>query len=94
MAAAAPLNPPTQAGMAPGIEMGGGQMPCQPPPGAPAGGHMVHEKYMGTVTMVAGGAVCLLTCCGCLVLLCPCDERDVYVAPNGQKYNLQGAIVQ
>merc|ERR1712021_153417 len=63
------------------------------PPGAPPGGQRVHEKYMGTNSWIIAGVVCFFTCCGCVVMACPCDERDVYIAPNGQKYTTNGALL-
>ncbi|CAK0868661.1 unnamed protein product [Prorocentrum cordatum] len=65
------------------------------PAGVPANSHVVHEKYVGPNTKMFGLGGCLL--CGCLALLifaCPVDERDVYVAPNGAKYTLNGARIQ
>merc|ERR1712151_1389452 len=82
-----PSAPPVTA---PGMQA----MSASGPPGAPPGGRMIHEKYMGSISWVSAGVVCFFTCCGCLVFACPCDERDVYVAPNGQKYTSTGALIR
>merc|ERR1740139_591681 len=82
--------PPVQAPQMQAMAMSG---PPGVPPGAPPGGQMVHEKYPGQITWISAGVCCVCTCCGCLALACPCDERDVYVAPNGKKYTLTGAMI-
>ena len=28
--------------------------------------------------------------CGCVVILCPCDKRYIYAAPNGVRYKANG----
>jgi hypothetical protein len=76
------------------VEMGGGGGPK--PAGVPAGSHinMVQEKYAGPNTkMFAFGGCLLCGCLACLIFACPVDERDVYVAPNGDKYTVNGARI-
>ena len=57
------------------------------PPGVPAGGCYRMENYCGPITWIIGCFVCCCVCC------CPCDQREVYVTPNGQKYSRNGAPV-
>lgn len=65
-----------------------------PPVGAAPGGVWRTEQYSGMVTMIifivllfVGALFCWTPFC------CPCDSRQVYVAPNGQKYTRSGAMV-
>jgi len=57
------------------------------PYGAPPGGHWADEKFCGPQTM---GIACVLIICfwpgACCAPACPCDTRQVYVAPDGKKY--------
>ncbi|GMH77625.1 hypothetical protein TL16_g09898 [Triparma laevis f. inornata] len=57
------------------------------PPGAPAGGQMVEIKYCGALSW----CICIFTCISC-VGCCPCDQKELYRAPNGQLYTKSGAI--
>ena len=57
------------------------------PPGVPPGGYYKMEKYCGPVTWCIGCFVFACVCC------CPCDDREVYIAPNGAKYTRNGAAV-
>ena len=57
------------------------------PPGAPPGGHWIMDKYCGVVTTLLAIFVCCCVCC------CPCDEREVYVSPDGRKFSRNGALV-
>jgi len=56
--------------------------PAAPPfwaQGAQPGGHIEMEKYCGATTWLIGCLLCPCVCC------CPCDQKFVYVAPNGQR---------
>ena len=57
------------------------------PAGAPPGGQYKIEKYMGPLSW----CICCFACC--CVICCPCDEREIYLAPNGRKYTRNGAEV-
>ena len=50
------------------------------PPGMAPGGHWEKENYCGPISIVIGFCVCWCIVC------CPVDERDVYVAPDGQRH--------
>ena len=64
------------------------------PPGAPIGGQWIQEKYCGTITwLVVILGYFLIACYSLLFLNCPLDERTVYIAPNGAKYNQMGIMV-
>jgi hypothetical protein len=56
-----------------GGRRGGGDW-AQPP-----GGHMEIEKYCGPITW------CIFVITGVGFCCCPCDSRQVYVTPNGQR---------
>ncbi|CAM9726562.1 unnamed protein product [Scytosiphon promiscuus] len=58
-----------------------------PPPGAPAGGSWIEEKYCGGISWVIAGCLCCW-CIGC----CPVDTRKVYMA-GGKKYNMKGGKI-
>mmetsp|Transcript_4229 Transcript_4229/g.10917 ORF Transcript_4229/g.10917 Transcript_4229/m.10917 type:complete len:176 (+) Transcript_4229:68-595(+) len=51
------------------------------PPGAPPGGNRIVEKYCGMITILVGLFIVPCVCC------CPCDERHVYIAPDGSRYD-------
>ena len=59
----------------------------QAPYGAPPGGTWVREPYCGPITLLIGICFFLPSC------FCPCDQRNVYIAPNGYKYNEHGGIM-
>mmetsp|Transcript_47843 Transcript_47843/g.113685 ORF Transcript_47843/g.113685 Transcript_47843/m.113685 type:complete len:142 (+) Transcript_47843:187-612(+) len=63
------------------------------PPGLPPGCVPVHEAYCGPLTVVLGLFICVCFGCGCFVVCCPCDERTVYVAPDGRRYLSNGLPV-
>ncbi|CAB9530433.1 expressed unknown protein [Seminavis robusta] len=72
------------------------------PPNAPPGGQWVRMKYSGNQTWgIIGGVGCgLFWCCfmiaaplALLGLLCPCDEREAYMSPNGVMYDERGHAV-
>lgn len=70
----------------------------RPPPGVPPGSRLEQDKYPGVNTKVS--AACLCLCCGPLAAPCilcllasPIDERDVYIAPNGEKFTKSGAWI-
>mmetsp|Transcript_21260 Transcript_21260/g.48412 ORF Transcript_21260/g.48412 Transcript_21260/m.48412 type:complete len:91 (+) Transcript_21260:60-332(+) len=89
MADQAPEQQPVQQAMV----VGAATMPV--PPTVPSGSSLVHENYAGSTTIAIGIGGCL--CCGCLACLifaCPVDERDVYVAPDGTKYTVNGAKIE
>ena len=57
------------------------------PYGALPGGRWYSENYIGPITLIMCLLVLLLFWPGFwLPLLCPCDQQDVYVAPNGVRY--------
>jgi len=51
---------------------------------APADGVWTTEQYVG------GATFCLGILISPLVVFCPCDTREVYVAPNGRRYPTRG----
>jgi len=64
------------------------------PPGVPEGSRFQHEKFIGNNTTVVAVVGCL--CLGplaCLILACPVDERDVYIASDGRKFTAAGAVI-
>ena len=65
------------------------------PFGAAPGGIWRTEQYSGMVTLII--FVVLILIGGLLFcwapFCCPCDSRQVYVAPNGQKHTRSGAVV-
>ena len=58
------------------------------PPGAPPGGHLVVEKYCGLMTTLFTVFLCVCA------PACPCDEREVYVAPDGSRWTPNGARME
>lgn len=65
-----------------------------PPPNVPPGSQLVVEKYIGNTTIIL--TVVLLCFCGCfgLIPLCVgCDERPVWLAPDGSRYDLNGGRI-
>lgn len=62
-----------------------------PPPGAPPGGVWGRNNYIGEKTAACTLFVVLFVCLpGLLLLCCPFDERDAYLAPNGVIYDASG----
>mmetsp|Transcript_50915 Transcript_50915/g.154872 ORF Transcript_50915/g.154872 Transcript_50915/m.154872 type:complete len:133 (-) Transcript_50915:39-437(-) len=60
----------------------------------PPGSILVREKYCGPVThAVAIGGFFFVTCLSCCIYACPIDERDVYLAPDGRRFDVLGAII-
>lgn len=56
-----------------------------PPPGAPGGGKWGTVKYVGSTTSSFALVGCLcFGIPGLCILCCPMDEKDAYLAPNGQ----------
>lgn len=49
------------------------------PPGVPAGGVWVKEKYCGDISWVMLGLTCGVCCC--IKCMCPCDSRTVSSSP-------------
>mmetsp|Transcript_25207 Transcript_25207/g.80586 ORF Transcript_25207/g.80586 Transcript_25207/m.80586 type:complete len:94 (+) Transcript_25207:38-319(+) len=58
------------------------------PPGAPPGGHYAMKPYCGVVTILITAFICV--CAG----FCPCDSKEVYIAPNGQAYTPEGTMTK
>jgi hypothetical protein len=56
------------------------------PPGAPPGGHWAKQKHCGPLS------ICLGILCWCSLCCGPHDEREVYVAPNGVQYAVDGML--
>lgn len=59
-----------------------------PPPGLPPEGHYQTVHYVGTCTSIF---CCLLMCGGapgCLLLLCPCDEKEVWTNSQGVHFDI------
>ena len=72
----------------------GAAVPLVPPPGAPAGGTWVSEKYNGVCTFALVFLFYfLIGIYSFAFLLCPMDERNVYLGPDGIKYNVDGSIL-
>merc|ERR1719362_115759 len=59
---------------------------CAVPPGAPPGGQWIPDQYCGILTILI--AIFLVPCVCC----CPCDTRQVYLAPTGTKYLPDGRV--
>jgi hypothetical protein len=74
------------------------QQGAQVPPNAPPGGHWINKKYIGAATWSTCAIVSCVTCflfllpCGLWALLCPCDQKLVYVV-HGKAYDGQGQVV-
>jgi len=51
---------------------------------APPGGTWTTESYIGPTTF------CMAFCLSPLAVVCPCDTRSVYIAPNGTHYRTVG----
>jgi len=64
------------------------------PPGAAPGGTWTAESYSGQVTLIIFIVLILVFWPAlCAPFCCPCDSRNVYVAPNGVKYVASGQVV-
>ena len=60
----------------------------KPPPGAPPGGRYTLEKHCGLITWLVGIFLFPFVCC------CPCDTREMYVAPDNSRWTMHGAHVE
>ncbi|CAN0405895.1 unnamed protein product, partial [Ascophyllum nodosum] len=60
--------------------------PMAPPPGVPADGKWVEERYCGLITWLVAVSTGLV-CSYC----CPCDRRTVWIS-DGVKFNEKGAV--
>jgi len=70
-------------------------MMMQRPPGVPPNAVFMHEKYVGNNTLLLGCAGCLICGLPGLVVCCiGCDERDVWVTPEGRKYDVFGKPIE
>jgi len=68
--------------------------PLGPPIGAPPGGRWMDEQFTGAVTCIFALIIFFFFWPATAApFCCPCDQRTVYVAPNGQKYTRSGAYV-
>ena len=75
------------------VGYGGPTGPGVVPPGAPEGGQWMVEPYCGDTTMIALIVTFFVfTPAMCCIPCCKCDQRQVYLAPNGLKYLPNGAI--
>jgi hypothetical protein len=69
-----------------------------PPRNAPPGGYWENRKYLGPATWSTCTTVSIVTCffclfpCGVWALLCPCDQRRVYVV-HGTLYDEHGKVL-
>eukprot|EP00899_Mesostigma_viride_P009701 jgi/Mesvir1/18732/Mv01245-RA.1 len=63
------------------------------PPGAPPGGMWGSDRYCGPVTWTAFICTWIWVCLPCPFCLCPCDDRQVYFAPDGRKYLPNGVLL-
>ena len=61
-----------------------------PPPGCPPGGVFKNVPYVGDTTWCI--ALCFLEVALCTPLLCPCDTKEMYIAPDGTHYSLNGTV--
>mmetsp|Transcript_39296 Transcript_39296/g.114820 ORF Transcript_39296/g.114820 Transcript_39296/m.114820 type:complete len:168 (-) Transcript_39296:188-691(-) len=85
----APLVAP--AGVVVGVTGGIGS---ECPPGAEPGGTYINQQYIGTVTLIMCIIVLFLFWPATAApLSCPCDNREVYRAPNGATYLRNGQRV-
>ena len=81
-----------------GVSLGKQTGPVQAPPkpaGVPENAVFVHERYTGQLTMAAGCVGCL--CCGlpgCIICCIGLDERDVWITPDGQRWDIHGAKIE
>ena len=61
-----------------------------PPPGCPPGGVFEDVPYVGPITC------CITFWLGelamCSPLCCPCDTKEMYIAPDGTHYSLTGTV--
>ena len=60
-----------------------------PPPGCPPGGVFKNVEYVGPITC------CITFWClesMCSPLCCPCDTKEMYIAPDGTHYSLTGTV--
>ena len=79
------------------MQMGNATGPAQAPKpaGVPPEATFLHEKYIGPTTMAAGCAGCL--CCGLpglIICLIQLDERDVWITPDGKRWDLMGKRIE
>jgi len=61
-----------------------------PPPGCPPGGVFKNVPYVGDTTWCI--ALCFLEVTLCTPLLCPCDTKEMYIAPDGTHYSPTGTL--
>ena len=57
-----------------------------PPAGCPPGGVFKNVEYVGPITFL------MFFLCGPQSLCCPCDEKEMYIAPDGKHYSLNGTV--
>mmetsp|Transcript_17623 Transcript_17623/g.31859 ORF Transcript_17623/g.31859 Transcript_17623/m.31859 type:complete len:144 (-) Transcript_17623:149-580(-) len=61
------------------------------PAGVPAGSNMRRETYRGGHTMMLACLCCMcLGPLGCIFLVVPVDQREVWISPSGQKFDAFG----
>jgi len=76
------------------VPIGGAPLGRPAPPGAPDGGAWSREMYTGNTTLLIVLLLVLFFWPAlCAPFCCPCDQREVYIAPNGVKYVGSGQIV-
>ena len=69
-----------------------------PAPGVPPGSISTKENYAGPKTLKIGCCIglfigpCAVLFCIVSPFLCPLEEREVYVAPGGQRYLRQDEV--
>lgn len=101
--AASATDPGASASTQPAYQTFGANQPVlvgdrPPPPGLPPGGRWVKMRHIGNGTWLACGIIsavfCVFMCmpCGLWAFLCPCDEREVYLA-NGKLFNQDGGVI-
>lgn len=72
------------------VQATGGMM-IQAPPNVPPGSMLIKEQYKGNQTMILGVVGCLLCGpCGLIVCCLDLDERQVWRAPDGRKFDMFG----
>lgn len=72
------------------VQVGAG-FQIQAPPNVPPGSMLIKEQYKGNQTMILGVVGCLLCGpCGLIVCCLDLDERQVWRAPDGRKFDMFG----
>lgn len=63
-----------------------------PPPGCPPGGVFENVSYVGPITCIITFLLGELFFGFCSPLCCPCDTKEMYIAPDGTHYSITGSV--